>query len=267
MVEDFNRQDLERRLGRQATSNLIDASTIADLGRLTAAELIVYGDMTAYGLDTERARQRRTVCASKNSEGKCTQQAEVFVNCTIRAGIVGFTGRVVELAAGRILVSAPGAGQRKVTQCDGERPKIEGESIFANLLSTTPPTDSELISFAANQAVDRFTKVISPYKEAVTVTWRTAGDNLSSGDARKAMRGAIAFIQQGQLEEGCARLFRLDENENDFDLTYNVAVCHELRGNLELALATFRQLQRDLLSPDARVSERIAEIERQIADR
>ncbi|MEO1656418.1 MAG: CsgG/HfaB family protein [Pseudomonadota bacterium] len=270
VVEDFNRADLERRLGRQASSGLLDRSTVVELGRLTAAEIVLYGDMLAYGVSAERTRETRRVCRNQDSKGKCQAYGDVSISCLIRSASVSFTGRVVSLSDGRILASSPAAGSEKIKQCDGEAPRRigEGESFWSALFQSAtanPPSDAELLNASAGEAVSLFIREVAPYQENMIVAWRTSGSNLSS-EGRARMAGAIEFVQQGQTAEGCGRMFDLARTERDFDLIYNVGVCNEIQGNLEQALTIFYGLQQQLVSPDNNVSKRIEELQRRIAD-
>ncbi|MEM9285648.1 MAG: hypothetical protein AAGA39_07155 [Pseudomonadota bacterium] len=270
VVEDFNRVDLERRLGRQASSGLLDRSTVVELGRLTAAEIVLYGDMSAYSIESERLRETRQVCRQRDSEGKCKAYGDITISCVIRSATVGFTGRVVELSQGRILAASPATGAEKIKQCDGEPPRrIDGDegfwsALFQNPIAT-PPSDAELLNASTSEAVALFIRQIAPYQENMIVAWRTGGSNLSS-DGKARMNGAIEFVQQGQTAEGCGRMFDLAKVERDFDLIYNVAVCNEIQGNLEQALTIFYGLQSQMVSPDSNVSQRIEELQRRIAD-
>ncbi|MEM7740944.1 MAG: hypothetical protein AAF225_09105 [Pseudomonadota bacterium] len=270
VVEDFNRVDLERRLGRQASSGLLDRSTVVELGRLTAAEIVLYGNVSTYSIESEYLRENRRVCRGTDSKGVCQGYRDTTISCVIRSATVSFTGRVVELSEGRILTASPATGGEKIKQCDGEAPRrIDSDESFWSAVFTsataTPPSDSELLETSASEAVSLFIRQIAPYQENMIVAWRTGGANLSS-DGRARMAGAIEFVQQGQTAEGCGRMFDLAKTERDFDLIYNVAVCNEIQGNLEQALTIFYGLQQQLVSPDSSVSARIEELQRRIAD-
>ncbi len=268
VVEVQNQAQIERQLGRQL-SGLTDPSTAVELGRLINAEALVYANVGAYGVRSENTTQIRNRCVSRDAENNCTQRQQYRVLCTERTAEVALTARVVSLRTGRILMSKPFSDDKRATQCEDAGARAgSGVGTAEDLLNTVAGglqlfsgtrSDADLLRGPYNNVMSELMKHAAPWKQQIRVAFKVDGANLTP-DQKMRMEGAIKFIQEGQVDVGCERIFALANRARDFDLQYNVGVCHQLNGNLEDALSVMDALQRALPAPDRDVSNRIEEL-------
>lgn len=269
VVEIQNQDRIERELGAQL-SGLRDPSTAVRLGALLNAEALIFGTVDSYGVRTLRTPEERRYCAEpKEDEEGCARFAYRVVICTNRDASVSMTARWVDLTTGAILLSRGFASVKSARRCADDTVDAINEvaRAFRNLGRPYSPSisDVELLNSARRDVIADFARYAAPYEDRVRVAFKTNARSLSRQD-RRSMKGAIAFIREGRVDVGCERLFTLADSARDFDLYYNVAICHELNGNYEDALTTLTALERELERPDRDITERIAIVQRLLAE-
>lgn len=117
----------------------------------------------------------------------------------------------------------------------------------------TRPVESEMVMLdqARERVKQEFRRDIAPYYVTREIRLMDAKDGISSQDATDKLTRGIEYAGKGRLDSAC-ELWGQARNlaPGSHALVYNLGVCAESRGDLDAALALYRQSDRLLGKPD-----------------
>ena len=226
-------------------SGLVDEKTAVKLGKLVGAQGIYTGIVTRNNYDDSHYTERRQTCLRyeqrRDKEGRlyrgaCLQWRYYDVNCKKRVAHFAVTPRLVDVTTGRVLYSRNLSAMLDSAGCEDTRP-VESEMV--------------MLDQARERVKQEFRRDIAPYYVTREIRLMDAKDGISSQDATDKLTRGIEYAGKGRLDSAC-ELWGQARNlaPGSHALVYNLGVCAESRGDLDAALALYRQSDRLLGKPD-----------------
>jgi tetratricopeptide (TPR) repeat protein len=226
-------------------SGMVDQKTAAKIGKLVGAQGIYTGIVTQNNHDDSRYYEKRSTCVQyetmrdkdgRTSQGACINWRYYNVNCTKRVANFAVSPKLVEVSTGKILYSRNLSSTMQSTGCDD-----------------TKPVQSELVLLEkAKDAVKKeFRKDIAPYYVSLEIKLMDSTDGIESPEAKDKFKRGLEYADKGRMDSAC-ELWGEARNlaGNSHALLYNLGVCAESRGDLDAALALYKQTDKKLGKPD-----------------
>ena len=250
----------EQQLGQ---TGLIDEAAAVKVGKLVGAKGIYTGVVTAANSRDSHYTQTRQECArrelkyDKNGnayEGNCINWRNHAVSCTKRDAIFAFTPKLIEVETGRIIYSNNISEMTTASACQD---------------SGTPiPTAFELIGKAKEAVKANFKGDIAPSYVTFVIKLMDGKDGISSNEAVQKLDLGMDYAKNSRLDRACelwgeGRIL----SPNSPSLIYNLAICAEVRGDLENALNLYKAADRALNKPDERITSGIGRVSEAISKR
>jgi len=254
----IDRTKIQNILKEQALSQtgVIDENTAAKVGKLLGARGIYVGRVTSRDSQDSHYTQNREECAEREIkkdkkgnpyEGNCVRWRKVTVPCTKRDAVFAFTPKLIEVETGRIVYSNNASGMASSSACRD---------------SGTPlPNELELIGKAKESAKLSFKRDIAPSYVTFDITLMDSKDGISSKAAEQKLDLGMEYAKNKRLDRACeiwgeGRI--LSPTAPSF--LYNLAICAEIRGDLENALDLYLKADRALSTPDERITAGIGRV-------
>jgi tetratricopeptide (TPR) repeat protein len=242
-------------------TGLVDAATAVKVGKMTGAQGIYTGVITASRASDNSYRENRTRCVrtvtkyDKNNKPyeACGEQESYSVTCTKREAVFAFTPKLINVERGTVVYASNFDGKAQSAACrDSAKPLADGQ---------------ELIDQARKIAMDKIRKDIAPYYVQKKVRLMDSDEGASEPAAEKLKNG-LDFAKQNRFDRACelwGEARRISPRAPA--ILYNLGVCQEAMGNYEEALALYTEADRQLGKPDKRITEALrstkASIEKQ----
>jgi tetratricopeptide (TPR) repeat protein len=230
-------------------SGMVDQKTAAKIGKLVGAQGIYTGIVTQNNHDDSKYHERRSTCIQYETkrdkdgntyQGACINWRSYNVNCTKRVANFAVSPKLVEVSTGKILYSRNLSSIMESTGCDD-----------------TKPVQSELVLLGkAKEAVKKeFRKDVAPYYVTLEIKLMDSNDGIDSPEAKDKLKNGLAYADKGRMDNAC-ELWGEARNlaGNSPALLYNLGVCAESRGDLDAALALYKQADKKLGKPDDNIT-------------
>jgi hypothetical protein len=247
-----DRTKIEKILKEQALSQTgaIDETTASKVGKLIGAKGIYTGIVTAANSTDSNYAEKRQRCSQKQIkydkkgnayEGNCISWVDYTVSCTKRDAVFSFTPKLVEVETARIIYTNNLSGTATASVCqDKQKPLPSGFDL------TTQAKEKAKLAFKQDVAPHYVTFPIKLMDSKNGITSKEAGDKLDQG---------MDFANHNRLDRACelwgeGRIL----SPNSPSLLYNLAICAEVRGDLESALDLYKKADRELNKPDDRIT-------------
>jgi hypothetical protein len=231
-------------------SGLIDEGAAAKVGKLVGAKGIYTGVVTPANTRDSHYTQNRQECAQREIytdkkgnpvEGNCISLINYTVSCIKRDAVFAFTPKLIEVETGRIIYSNNITATASASGCRD---------------SGTPIASAfELIGKAKEIGKSTFKRDIAPSYVTFNIRLMDSKDHISSKEAAEKLDLGLDYARKGRLDRGCelwgeGRIL----SPNSPSLIYNLAICAEVRGDLEAALSLYKTADRALNKPDDKIT-------------
>lgn len=227
---------------RLSQSGVVDPKTAAKIGKAVGAKGIYTGVITTANSIDNNYSAKRDRCVNYNEKEKeCKQWQEYTVSCTKRSAAFSFTPKLIEVETGRVVYANNISGTSEAQVCKDQQ--------------TPLPSGFELLGRAKKTVIETFRKDIAPSYVNVRVELMDLTDGITTKDAKQKLKNGLDFAKSGRLDRACeiwgeARILSPDSPS----LIYNLGVCAETTGDLELALDLYKKSDRLLNKPDGRIT-------------
>ena len=173
----------------------------------------------------EDRKEKRRQCVAKDEDGKCTEHADVEVDCIRRTVRLHYSVRLVS-RDGELLHAADEEPEQQLTYCPRQDSNVK----------TVDATVRELTGQAA-QAVRH---ALAPVHERREIRVMETRKGLS-GEASDLFRQAVKLTKADQ-QAACDAWEGVDrQSPGNLSTVFNLGLCAEMRGALDSAEAFYRQ--------------------------
>jgi len=253
MVE---RARLDAVLSEQKTTGepLFDEHTAAQVGRLAGAEGIYMGVVNHESVSDDRYSRTRQRCASTDKDGKCTRWRDETIPCTRRVASVAMTLRLVATDTGTIVFARELSGRDQSDACRGDGKPLRDRN--------------SLLAMSRQRAVDSLRQEIAPYLVTREIELMDETDGIEDRKAREKLESGLEFAEAGRMDRACEFWAQgRGLAPRALSLIYNLGVCAELDGDLEMARALYADADRLLRRPDPRVNAALTRVDKRLEER
>ena len=196
-------------------------------------------------------REERTVCGVDTKLFQACpkdKQQRRQVTCTQTDGLAAARARMVRAADMKVLYADTVGGQSTHRRCSDEE--------------QVPQADAgQLMSAALSDTQANLLRVVAPGYEQRPLDLMPADKGVPSS-AQKDFEGATQFAKAKRMDEACRRFDELYlDNKDSAALGFNVAFCHEVRGDLLKASQGYRRASELVNAPNAQIDRRLAQTE------
>lgn len=257
---------LERKeLGRvhkeieKSQSGLIDQRTAMKVGKLIGAEAIYTGRISQYGIQSAPFTQKRQKCAAYENSNKffkkCLRMTNYAVACVKKTAVFSFTPKLFEVESGKVVYSRTINREYSGQTCnDGISQAIDESAILASV---------------REEAIAEFVRDVAPnYHSEEAMIMDSPGE--LGAESRSAFESGVAFAKANRMDRAC-ELWRKAANASagvkEASLAYNLGLCYEVEGSLELALAQYTSADKMLSRPNNIISQGLTRIQHKIDSR
>ena len=254
----IERTKIEKILKEQELSQtgIMDETTAAKVGKLLGAKGIYTGVVTVANTRDAHYTQNRKECSRREikydkkgnpSEGNCISWRNYTVSCTKRNATFAFTPKLIEVETGRIIYSNNISEMTTASACPDSR--------------TPLASGFELIAKAKETAKAAFKRDIAPSYVTFNIKLMDSKDGIASREAAEKLDLGMDYAKNGRLDRACelwgeGRIL----SPNSPSLIYNLAICAEVRGDLEKSLDLYKMADRALNKPDDKITAGIGRV-------
>jgi hypothetical protein len=217
------------------------------LGKLLGVDALYSGSAFIMPTAISPSLESRTICPEKG--GKCR---DIQVPCTTKS--VGFklVPRLVEVNHAQVVYS-----EAKVSSASSHWCADSGADV----------SEQVLLRQAVDDVFAQVREDVAPYEKYVSVRYKTDEAGLHPGSI-EAFKGALDFAKAGRFDRACQIWSQLRPvNPGSLSVAYDVAVCEEVSGQLNNALAHYQQIDQNLTKPDEDVSQALMRVRAALAHR
>lgn len=242
-------------------SRLFDQSTVSRLGKMLGANGVYMGKVTRAAWTDQRSNESRSVCAQREikrdkkgrtSEGGCASWRDAVAYCTTRTANFEFLPRLVSVETGTIVYSRPHQGEAKSKSC---REPATGAS-------APIPDGEQMLAEAKKIALDSFRRDIAPTQTVRVLDVLGPGEQIQSPQMKEQFNNAVAFAKEQRLDRACEIWQEIAQSERaSAELTYNLGMCLETKGDIEGALALYKRADRLLSQPNRTINTALSRIQ------
>jgi hypothetical protein len=237
------------------TTGLFDDRTVANIGKFIGAEGVYTGTAGAVPVERTRHEEQRSQCNGasdpKKLVSKCTSVTNYNVTCTDKITTYTMIPRLVAASTGQILYNPTVSKSRTSSFCTDS-----GEE--------TP--DGVLLGGAYADVMAQIRRDVAPHTEAVNLVYKTETDGLSDADGKR-FKDSLAFAKAGRMDRSCPVWLEMAPSyPGSVSVNYDAALCSELNGDYQAALASYTVVDAKLTKPDADVSAALVRMRQRIAD-
>ncbi len=236
-------------------SGLFDESTAVQLGKLSGADTILSGIVTAPQTQRTRYFAERRRCSEKNKDGKCTDYQTYKVKCTKKSTNFELTARAVSVSKGSIVFSKTYSGNATNQFCE-DSPQRE-------------KSDADLAQAAWTQAMNTMRHDVAPYEVQIEISLMKGDDSdlKKHKKAHELLKSGLDFADEHRLDRGCQQFTKALAFYNESPaLYYNNGVCAEVDGDLDKAVTYYRKADQLTLKPVKTIAVALHRIEEKEAN-
>lgn len=231
----------------------VDGDEAAALGRALGVDAVLTGDVRS--LSSNRPfYEYRDECAETDGKGKCVRYVRVRIDCYDAGADVTVTPRLIDSRSGQIVYSTVKSGSARERQCE--------DAIGGGL-----SVESRLLDEAREDAIQDIRFDLAPFERKLDVELKESTDGLTPEQKAQFKQG-MDFAKGENTARACEIWRGLqDQGANTLSLQFNLGVCAEAAGDLDGALKIYENLARTLPKPDDAVTQGVARVRGQIAER
>jgi tetratricopeptide (TPR) repeat protein len=254
----IERARIEEILKEQELSQtgIIDEMTAAKVGKLVGAKGIFTGAVTVANTRDSHYAQNRKECSKREIkydrkgnpyEGDCIHWRNYTVSCTKRNATFALTPKLIEVETGRIIYSNNISEMTTASACsDSGAPLASGFELIAKAKETSKGT---------------FKRDIAPSYVTFDIKLMDSKEGIASKEAAEKLDLGMNYAKKSRLDRACelweeGRIL----SPNSPSLIYNLAICAEVRGDLEKSLDLYKMADRALNKPDDKITAGIGRV-------
>ncbi len=242
------------KIGPRIAGMPADAQFVA-LARSNGVEAVVLVTGGASTVKNATSSEDRFTCATETKLFKSCPQGQSRTNkvsCTTTEGLSAVRIRVVRANDARAVVAETVGGESRFYRCSD---------------STGPQADSaELVAAAVSNNADQAMQLLAPSYVSAPLDIMRADAALPAAQ-RKDFDAASDFARAKRMDEACRRFDELYMDlKESIALTFNVAFCAELRGDLLRANQGYRRASELANAPEPQIDRRLAGTEKSLRD-
>ncbi|PWE17586.1 hypothetical protein DDZ18_07925 [Marinicauda salina] len=209
------------------------AAGLVEIGRRIDVDGVIGGSVLDEIVDDREYTREEDDCVARDEDGDCTEVRVVEIPCWDVDARIEARVLLVETATGRTLFNDIVRGESGMYYCEDEH---------------LPYTIPQLRDQARRDAARPLRELFLPHEERVRAPFQRPGDNLPEPVAARFQAG-YELAGDDRLGEACTIWEELETSGvRTAGLLYNLGVCAEVFGRLELALQRYEQALS--LSPD-----------------
>jgi hypothetical protein len=120
---------------------------------------------------------------------------------------------------------------------------------------------------AVSAALHEFKHDVAPWRQKFSITMLDDTEGLSSSVAGDQFEGALEFMKAGRSDRACKTFRELENNgERTPDLLYNIAICNEVEGDIDQAIAYCREADAAVFEPNDLINQCLDRMQKRAAD-
>ncbi|MBS1156859.1 MAG: hypothetical protein H6R07_2783 [Proteobacteria bacterium] len=226
------------------------------LARANGAEAIIFVSGGSSDVKTSHSTEERSTCDAKSKQlfKSCPkEQTRVTkVSCTTTLGVAAARLQVYRVADAKSVFVDTIRGESKYYRCDDQ---------------TTPVADTRQIAYSAIMNVKgTIAQTLAPSYIQAPLDLMMADASIPS-DQLKRFEAAYNFANSKRMDEACNRF---DELYTDYKessaLSFNVAFCHEVRGDMLRANQGYKRASELFDAPNAQIDRRLSITEKSLRE-
>jgi Caspase domain len=242
------------KLGPRVTGQPSDAQ-LAGIARTAGVEAVVMVTGGGSDVKTTQSTEDRYSCAVDTKLFKSCPQGQsrtTKVSCTTTLGTAAARLRVFRAADARSVFIDVVGGENKHYRCSDH---------------TTPQAEPRQIAYAAVlNATETAMQTMAPSYAQAPLDLMRADAGLPA-EQRQRFDAATEFAQAKRMDEACSRFEELYvDHKESRALTFNVAFCHEVRGDMLRANQAYKRASELANTPDAQIDRRLALTEKALRE-
>jgi hypothetical protein len=253
---------------KRGTKNLSNPSVVRSLGLSLNVDGILIGQVIRSDVIESPYQENRSNCVRSqvryNRKGKpvgeiCVRWANVRVNCIKREAIFEFSPRLINVSTNQTSFTNTLQGVASDQLCsDSGRPAIDSVSLKTQ---------------ARNDVLEQIRVALAPVESHVAAeimedSWLNGAfaEPIRSPASEEKFASGVQFAKSGRMDRACEIWKALEPIESTYvPLLYNVGVCEESAGQLELARDYFVRADKLAKAPEKRISAALARIGERIS--
>lgn len=226
------------------TTGLVDAKTAARIGKFIGVDGIYTGTEFTPSVQTQSYTEKRFDCPPSGNTKKlfnvCKNPTERSVSCTRRVVTSTLVPRLVKVETGQVIYQPTVSASRQISSCSDANYATVG--------------DNEMLADARREVFLRIAADVAPHVVDESLPVKLSGDGLT-GAPLDSFNSGLAFARGNRLNRACEIWSALAPySATSLGLSYNLALCQEVAGDLPGALASFQAVDRRLNAPDKDVN-------------
>lgn len=216
---------------RSAAPSGVELQQAVQLGRRLGVAGVFAGDVLTFDVARNTFSQERLECLDK----KCKNKRTWTVSCEKMDATVEVAPRLIDVVTGNVVYSSRSAANRSEKGCADQGPMTPQE---------------KLLGSALQEAIGNITRDVAPYTEVIQIRLK---DELyrESGSGKERFASGIKFMRAGDRDRACKIWSDMEiEGTRDANMTFNLAACSEISGDLQMALDRINRGYEELTEPD-----------------
>lgn len=241
-----------------SSSYLVNQDTAVQIEKLLGAKGILTGSINSMLVQDNPYQEKRVQCGQyqnnyiKGPYGPivipiCIRWDPYYVNCKERTATMSVSTKIIDVETGSIVYSSDYSDAEKSSACSDS-----GYAVKSN---------AELEFIVQNRILNNIKMDILPYKVFMSIVLKDEDDNIKDKNARDKFLAGLEFAKSNRLDRSC-ELWKdaYDLEKNSVSLTYNLGVCAEVFGDLNLAQEYYKKADKMLLKPDKTINDALIRI-------
>lgn len=223
-------------------------SQLAALARNNGTDGVVMLMGGFAGTKTSDTQEDRTQCSSSSTKlfQKCPKGSETTfkVSCSKTSATAGVKVRLLRASDGSTVYTGIAAGGADYRRCSDET-------------YSAPVDPLALQSSALANAADNLMRTVAPSYQKRPLDLMDA-DAMVTGDQLRDFNAGVEFAKAKRMDEACHRFRQVyDDNKTSVAVTFNMAFCDEVEGDILNANQKYHRASELLNAPNAQINRRL----------
>ncbi|HEY6839285.1 MAG TPA: CsgG/HfaB family protein [Geobacteraceae bacterium] len=252
--EVVNRSALDKVMDEMklSQSGLVNPDTAAQVGKMIGAKGIYIGQITKAKVHDSKYVEDRSECAARNDKGKCTSWNKTKVDCIKRTADFNVTPKLVEVETARIIYADNYSRNMEAKRCADSNRALQSHD--------------EMIHYLQKSTLDAIRNDIAPFYQQVQIQLMNDKDGIPSEAAKDKLASGLEFAKNRRFDRACEIWTEAKAlAPSAVSLLHNLAVCAEVGGRLDEALALLKEADRQLAAPHEAVTASLERVTASIA--
>lgn len=228
-------------------SGQVTKESAKKVGKTLGADALYTGNVAQPQTHTNAYKEKRSVCVQESEpKGKlklksCLRSEERTVNCSTTEAVFSFTPKLIDVQSAEILFSEKIIGNAQDSSCDDK--------------GSASRTAGQLLAAARESALAQFIRKVAPTSSKRDLQLMDSTTGIKNELAIKKINQGLDFAKGGRMDRACE--FWQEASAlapEEITIIYNLAVCAEMEGKMDIANAAYIKVDRRLEKPDARVT-------------